>query len=78
VGTYFEWDPDKAESNYQKHRVLFTEARSVFDDPLMLTSEDEGHSMGELRFRAMGRSSQTRLLVVVYTERADAIRIISA
>jgi uncharacterized protein len=73
-----EWDPEKAESNYRKHRVLFSEACTVFDDPLMLVWEDAGHSVGELRCIAVGHSVETRLLVVAYTERLDTIRIISA
>lgn len=73
-----QWDPEKAESNYHKHRVLFSEACTVFDDPLMRVIEDEAHSVGELRCRAIGRSVASRLLVVAFTERADEIRIISA
>ena len=73
-----QWDAEKAESNYRKHRVLFSEACTVFDDPLMLAVVDDGHSVGEIRCRAIGRSVTARLLVVAYTERADAIRIISA
>jgi uncharacterized protein len=76
--TRYEWDPDKAESNFRKHGVLFPEARTVFDDPLMLMLEDEAHSQGEQRCRAIGRSVDHRLLVVVHTERADVVRIISA
>jgi uncharacterized DUF497 family protein len=30
----FEWDPTKAESNYQKHAVSFIEAATVFFDLL--------------------------------------------
>ncbi len=74
----FEWDPEKADRNYRKHAVLFVEASSVFDDPLLLVAEDREHSIGELRLRAIGCSVASRLLVVVYTERADVIRIISA
>lgn len=78
MGVRFEWDPEKADSNYRKHEVLFVEARSVFNDPLLLITEDQEHSIGELRLRAIGYSETSRVLVVVYTERADVIRIISA
>ncbi len=74
----YVWDPEKAKSNYRKHRVLFSEARMVFDDPLMLVYEDGEHSFMEQRYLAMGRSVDSRLLLVAYTERADVIRIISA
>ena len=74
----FTWDPEKAASNYHKHGVLFSEARTVFDDPLVMICEDDDHSVDEQRCRAMGRSVDSRLLVVAYTERAGQIRIISA
>jgi uncharacterized protein len=74
----YEWDPEKAESNFRKHGVLFSEARTVFDDPLLLIDEDEEHSIGERRFRAIGRSVDSRLLVVVHAEYGAVIRIISA
>lgn len=78
MDTRFEWDPDKAESNFRKHRVPFAEALTVFDDPFLLTVEDDEHSVDEQRCRAIGRSVDSRLLVVAYTERAGVIRIISA
>ena len=39
---------------------------------------DVAHSVGEERFLAFGASEQGRMLVVVFTERGDAIRIIGA
>lgn len=74
----FEWDPSKEQSNMQKHRVDFTEAATVFGDPLELTISDPDHSRGESRFLSMGYSLDNRLLVVSYTERENRIRIISA
>jgi uncharacterized protein len=74
----FEWNREKAESNLKKHGVSFAEVASVFDDPLHLTADDPSHSIGERRFVALGYSIAQRLLIVVYTERKDKIRIISA
>jgi uncharacterized DUF497 family protein len=74
----FEWEPEKEQSNIQKHGVDFTEAATVFGDPLELTISDPDHSIGEYRFLSMGHSSRNRILVVSYTEREDRIRIISA
>ncbi len=54
------------------------EASTVFADRLSLTIHDPAHSEVEARFVTMGRSHDGRLLVVVHTERADNIRIISA
>jgi uncharacterized DUF497 family protein len=51
---------------------------TVFDDDLFLVFADPDHSTEESRFIIMGQSKPGRLLVVGYTERADAIRIISA
>jgi len=74
----FEWHPQKAESNTEKHDVSFEEASTVFQDPLSLTINDPLHSTGEVRMVQIGISHHNRLLVVVHTERGDNIRIISA
>jgi uncharacterized DUF497 family protein len=74
----FEWDPDKERSNIERHGVDFTEAATVFGDPLELTISDPDHSVGEFRFLSTGHSVLTRILVVSYTEREDRIRIINA
>lgn len=74
----FEWNPDKEQSNVEKHGVDFSEAATVFGDPLELTIADPDHSVGEFRFLSMGRSSLNRILVVSYTERENRIRILSA
>ena len=74
----FEWDDQKAQSNLRKHSVSFDEAVTVFGDPLALSFADTDHSDSEHRSRTYGISIQSRLLVVVYTERRNSIRIISA
>jgi uncharacterized protein len=74
----FEWDGKKARQNAKKHRVSFEEASSAFGDPLALTIPDPLHSLEEDRFVLLGESVHRRLLVVVFTERGDKIRIISA
>ena len=40
----FEWNPDKAAENLKKHGVSFSEAASVFADPLAITIFDPDHS----------------------------------
>lgn len=74
----FEWDANKAALNLSKHGVDFTEAMTVFGDPLEATITDPAQSEAELRFVSMGLSQASRLLVVKYTERDGQIRIISA
>jgi uncharacterized protein len=73
-----EWDGEKAKANLKKHAVSFIEAASVLDDPLALTIDDRLHSIGEPRYLTIGYSDRHRILVVVYTERGDTVRIISA
>ncbi len=74
----FEWDNGKASRNLKKHRVSFEEAASVFGDVLSRTIPDPLHSEDEDRFVIVGESGRRRLLVVVFTECEDKIRIISA
>ena len=71
----FEWDPEKAVANLEKHGVG---ASTVFGDPLGKIVDDPRHSVGERRFVLMGQSDQHRLLAVMYNERREAIRLISA
>jgi len=73
----FEWDPEKAISNFEKHGVTFEEAASVFFDPLSITINDPKHSIRESRFIIIGHSILRRILVVIHTDRSDKIRIIS-
>jgi uncharacterized DUF497 family protein len=74
----FEWDEDKAVANQKKHRVTFDEAATVFADPLAAIFDDEAHSQDEQREIIIGHSAEDRLLLVSFTERTGAIRIISA
>lgn len=74
----FEWDVNKAKSNLNKHGVSFEEAETVFDNYGSITFEDLEHSFEELRYIEIGFSANGRLLLIVYTERGDRIRIISA
>jgi uncharacterized protein len=74
---HFEWDAAKALRNEQKHGISFNEARTVFRDVDSITSPDPTHSTDEDRFIDIGYSDRGRLLVVMYTERVNRIRIIS-
>jgi len=74
----FEWDPEKARSNVQKHGVTFDEASTAFRDPLSATIPDPLHSEDEDRFVLIGYSHRERLLVIVHTYRSHRIRLISA
>lgn len=73
----FEWDENKQKSNFRKHGIGFAEDESVFYDTFSLTIPDPDHSIEEHHFIDIGTSNKNRVLVVVYTEREDRIRIIS-
>ena len=74
----FEWDPQKAARNLGKHEVPFEEAATVFGDPLGRITSDPRHSVDEERFVLLGLSREQRLLAVMFAERGEAIRLISA
>ncbi len=74
----FEWDAEKAVANLRKHKVSFVEAVTVFQDPFVLIAADPVHSDDELRANATGLSANSRVLLVVYTERRERTRLISA
>jgi hypothetical protein len=78
MGLRFEWDPQKAETNLKKHGVNFLEASTVFADPLAGIRDDSDHSETEERNIIIGMSKKFRILIVVFTERNDTIRIISS
>ena len=78
MGLEFRWDRRKAGENARKHRITFTEAMTVFQDPLAFIFDDEEHSEHEHRELIIGHSHRNRLLIVSFTERKGAIRIISA
>ena len=54
------------------------EAIPVFDDPNAITIVDDESDPIEQRFVTLGIGASGRLLVVVYTWRGGAVRIISA
>jgi uncharacterized protein len=74
----FQWNRTKAALNLSKHGVSFEEASTVFDDPLSQVVSDPDHSFDEDRWLITGTSEPGRLLVVSFTERGDATRLISA
>ena len=71
------YDPAKAAGNARKHGVSFADAEGVFKDPLALTIEDPD-AQGERRYAAIGLGNLSELLVVVYAERGEEYRLISA
>lgn len=73
----FEWDEPKAKTNFRKHKVSFETACEVFFDPFIRVV-DAGVVDREERAGVIGMTVNWRLLFVVYVERGDAIRLLSA
>ena len=71
-----QWDPKKAAANLHKHGVDFADAATVLSDERALTLRDERSE--EERYITLGLDALGRVLVVVYTWRGDALRLISA
>jgi uncharacterized protein len=71
-----EWDPAKASSNFRKHSVRFADSLAVLEDERAITLRDVEED--EERWVSIGSDSLGRILVVVYTLRAQRIRMISA
>ena len=76
----FEWNEDKNHVNYDKHRVWFEEAQSIWANPRAVEFFDPEHSEDEDRYIRIGYSTMSRLPLGVFCERNDdeTIRLISA
>ena len=72
----FVWDSEKTEKNLKKHGIYFEDAARVFLDDDRIDEFDEIHSDFEDRYKIIGRVRN--ILTVIYTERGDTNRIISA
>lgn len=76
-GMVFEWHDPKYELVHGKRQISFEEVISVFADDFAIEVEDIG-DYNEQRMIIVGMSNQARLLAVVYTQRGDIFRIITA
>ncbi len=74
----FQWDEGNAEKNWIRHRVSLEECDQVFLNRPLVVSDDPRHSQVEQRYFALGQTDTGRGLLVVFTIRADLIRVISA
>ena len=71
------WYPNKAEINFKKHKIRFSDAEMVLYDPFAMTLEEHVVA-NEQRFVTIGYDAVGRIIAVVYSYRADTIRLISA
>lgn len=75
----FKWDEEKNRLNIKKHGIDFPTATKVFNDENRIEVYDNEHSIYEDRYITIGLMIGTTVVIVVtYTEREEAIRIISA
>lgn len=72
----FEWDEQKEKLNIKKHHISFNIAKKVFNDVNRIEIYDMQHSVEEDRYNTIGMVED--VLFVVYTERREKIRLISA
>ena len=72
----FVWDSEKAKINKKKHGISFEIAARVFLDENNIDDYDEFHSDDEERIKIIGRVRD--ILTVIYTERGEKYRLISA
>ncbi|HTZ81010.1 MAG TPA: BrnT family toxin [Stellaceae bacterium] len=72
----YEWDKRKNSENVCKHHIDFETARHIFDGP-RLEKVDDRRDYGERRIIAVGAVDDV-VMVVVYTERRESRRLISA
>ena len=71
----YDWDPEKAAQNLQKHGVPFAQV-SHFDWATAIEAEDTRYDYGETRMQALGKIND-RYHVLVYAIRKETIRVIS-
>ncbi len=75
----FEWDDNKEQINIRKHGIDFSTAALIFADQNRIEIYDELHSRYEDRYITIGMMGGVAYVAaVVYTERNDSIRLISA
>src|SRR5579862_5976789 len=72
----FEWDPIKAQANFQKHRTDFSTAVRIWQGKV-IERHDTRRAYGEIRIQAFG-AVDGRIMAVIVTWRGTKRRIISA
>ncbi|MGM0774044.1 MAG: BrnT family toxin [Pseudomonadota bacterium] len=78
--TGFDWDEGNSRKNAEKHAVNQSEAEEIFFNEPLLVLEDSKHSQTEVRFHALGKTDDERMLHITFTLRqgGTVIRVISA
>lgn len=78
--TGFDWDEGNSRKNAKKHSVYQSEAEQIFFNEPFLVLEDSKHSQKEVRYHALGKTDDARLLHITFTLRGGGtlVRVISA
>jgi uncharacterized DUF497 family protein len=76
--TGFQWDEGNSDKNWRRHQVTQAEAEQVFFNHPLVVAPDPRHSSREVRHFALGTSNDGRQLTVVFTRRANLLRVVSA
>ena len=74
----FDWDDANRNKNWDRHGVQWWECEELFFNQPLYIYADQRHSASEIRFYALGKTDQSRLLFIVFTRRKQNIRVISA
>lgn len=74
----FDWDQGNVVKNLLKHNIECRQTEEVFFDEYSLIGDDVKHSYQENRYLIIGQDHQGIILYVVFTQRKNKIRIISA
>ena len=74
----FDCDKHKARLNFQKHGLRFTEACRIFESLTLTLESKQNADSKELRYVSIGALDDRIAAVVVWTDRAGHIRLISA
>lgn len=74
----FEWDSEKNAANLRKHGMDFYTAAEVFRDERAVIRHDTSHSFEEERFKIVGSVHGICITAVIFTDRNEVTRIISA
>ncbi len=74
----FEWDKGNREKNRIKHGVTIEECEEAFQDDDIFIQPDKLHAGAEERYILIGRTKKLRHLFIVFTQRNNCMRVISA
>ena len=73
----FAWDEAKDRLNRKRHGIAFADVVGFLDDPGLIERLDQREDYGEDRIIAFAKI-EDRIVAIVYVERNDTIRLISA